>query len=91
MVSLHCAHILLILFVFHFTTYWLALVAQRVSECLGQFMSLKNAQCRDNLKHGLSSKSYTMLDWWLSQASFLSRPHSAYLVVVLGSVLDWTA
>ena len=34
--SLHCAHILLFLFLFHFsTTYLLLLVAPGISECLG--------------------------------------------------------
>ena len=34
--SLHCAHILLFLFLFHFsTTYLLLLVVPGVSECLG--------------------------------------------------------
>lgn len=80
LLPLECAHILLFLFLFHFSaTYLLLFLAPGAPECLG--LSYEWSQeCYDMLVHNGSRtevilgivypslQAYEMLDWWLSQA-----------------------
>ena len=99
--SLHCAHIFLFLFLFHFsTTYLCLLVACRVSECL-RLSQERSRKCnvmvpgRGHLRHGLllPGPAQHRTDGHLSLlriAPCPGRPHSAGQVAVLGLFLTWS-
>lgn len=91
--SLHCTHILLFLFLFHFsTTYLLLLERTRVSECL-EFSQEWSLECYALLfYYGIGQGSpwgwfspspKCVHDQWSSQDSSLSRLHGASLMVIL--------
>ena len=88
--SLHCAHILLLLFLFYFSaTDLLLLVALGVSECLGSSQEWSQ-ECYAPLMHydagqGSSqawSEPYIASGWCSFQASSLSGPYGTDLVVI---------
>jgi hypothetical protein len=97
--SLHYVHILLLLFLFHyFTTYLFLLVLPRVSEglewsqeCYVPLMHCvlwRQAKIILDMVCPYHSQACTTYGWWSSQASSLSGPHGANLVVILGSLFS---